>query len=77
MSGAGNGIKKLAPLLDRVLVEKLSPAQKTTGGVLLPEQASSKTVEGNVLAVGPGRLSSDGSRLPMSAPLPLLACSAS
>lgn len=69
MSASG-AIKRLMPLMDRVLVEKLSPAQKTTGGVLLPEQASSKTVEGNVLAVGPGKLSSDGTRLPMSTPVP-------
>lgn len=45
--------KRLIPLLDRVLVEKLQPATKTAGGILLPETAVSKVrkYEGKIVAV--------------------------
>ena len=39
-AGGAMAAKRLVPLLDRVLVEKLAPPTKTTGGVLLPETAS-------------------------------------
>ncbi|KAK9839659.1 hypothetical protein WJX81_004199 [Elliptochloris bilobata] len=57
--------KRLIPLLDRVLVEKLAPPTKTVGGVLLPETAS-KMSEGRVVAVGPGRRSLNGDVIPVS-----------
>ncbi|EEH52617.1 uncharacterized protein MICPUCDRAFT_22465 [Micromonas pusilla CCMP1545] len=50
--------KRLIPLLDRVLVEKIVAPTKSVGGILLPETAVSKARninEGKVLAVGPGR----------------------
>lgn len=58
--------RKLVPLLDRVLVEKILPQAKSAGGVLLPESVASRTHEGRVLAVGPGRYSRDGERMPVS-----------
>lgn len=58
--------RRLIPLLDRVLVEKVQAATKTSGGVLLPESAVSKVNEGVVLAVGPGRRTKEGELLPMS-----------
>lgn len=47
--------KKIAPLLDRILVRKIRPLEKTAGGILIPEQAR-KTghARGEVIAVGPG-----------------------
>eukprot|EP00850_Spirogloea_muscicola_P025433 SM003072S11775 [mRNA] locus=s3072:979:1528:+ [translate_table: standard] len=53
--------RRLKPLLDRVLVEKIVPASKSVGGVLLPESAtSSKLNAGRVIATGPGGRSRDG-----------------
>lgn len=57
---SARAIRKIVPLLDRVLIEK-AVAQKTSkGGVLLPESAISKLNEGKVLAVGSGARSPDG-----------------
>ncbi|KAK9803545.1 hypothetical protein WJX73_007145 [Symbiochloris irregularis] len=58
--------KRLIPLLDRVLVEKLTPPAKSIGGVLLPDSAG-KVNEAKVLAVGPGRRSlTSGELIPIS-----------
>eukprot|EP01023_Acetabularia_acetabulum_P002040 TRINITY_DN1078_c1_g1_i1.p4 TRINITY_DN1078_c1_g1~~TRINITY_DN1078_c1_g1_i1.p4 ORF type:complete len:100 (-),score=24.89 TRINITY_DN1078_c1_g1_i1:195-494(-) len=58
--------RKLLPLFDRVLVEKMLPASKTAGGVLLPESAQPKLKEATVIAVGPGMRKEDGQHMPMS-----------
>uniref|UniRef100_A0A7S0WKQ9 Protein groES n=1 Tax=Chlamydomonas leiostraca TaxID=1034604 RepID=A0A7S0WKQ9_9CHLO len=52
--------RRLIPLLDRVLVERVQHAAKSAGGVLLPETALPKLNEGVVIAVGPGRRTKDG-----------------
>eukprot|EP00962_Isochrysis_galbana_P019216 scaffold5593_cov125-Isochrysis_galbana.AAC.1 len=57
--------RRLVPLLDRVLVQRLEPPTKSIGGVLLPETSQSKLNEGVVIAVGPGRRDKDGALLPM------------
>ena len=57
--------RRLVPLLDRVLVQRIEPPTKSIGGVLLPEASQSKLNEGVVLAVGPGKRDKDGSLLPM------------
>lgn len=58
--------RRLIPLLDRVLVEKVVPTSfKTPGGILLPESAK-KAQEGVVIAVGSGRLTADGKVLPLN-----------
>ncbi|KFM26232.1 10 kDa chaperonin [Auxenochlorella protothecoides] len=57
--------KRLIPLLDRVLVEKVVAPTKSLGGVLLPEVASAKINQGTVLAVGPGRRTSTGELIPV------------
>ena len=49
----------IRPLGNRVLVRR-SKAQKTRGGILLPEVAQEKPKEGEVVAVGPGKLDDDG-----------------
>lgn len=60
-----SSLRRLVPLLDRVLVEKVQAATRTAGGVLLPETAVSKVNEGLVVAVGPGRRNKDGDLLPV------------
>ena len=59
--------RRLLPLLDRILIEKIIPKKTTPGGVLLPESAATKgSVEGKVVATGPGAYSRDGKLLPTS-----------
>ncbi|KAK4494810.1 hypothetical protein PRZ48_014166 [Zasmidium cellare] len=58
-------IKALAPLLDRVLVQRVKAEAKTAGGLFLPETAVKELNEAKVLAVGPGALDKDGKRIPM------------
>lgn len=54
----------LRPLDDRVLVKKDPPEEKTSGGLYLPHTADDQT-RGTVVAVGPGRTSTQGVRIPM------------
>jgi chaperonin GroES len=51
---------KLRPLHDRVLVKPLEAEQKTAGGIIIPETAKEKPMEGKVMAVGPGARGEDG-----------------
>lgn len=59
-------IRALAPLLDRVLVQRVKAETKTAGGIFLPESSVEKLNEAKVLAVGPGGLDRDGKRVAMS-----------
>ena len=59
-------IRSLAPLLDRVLIQRVKAETKTAGGVLLPESAVKDLNEAKVIAVGPGLMDKKGNRLPMS-----------
>ncbi len=56
----------LQPLGDRVLVKPLSAEEKTAGGIILPEKAQEKPREGEVVAVGPGKLLDSGERKALS-----------
>uniref|UniRef100_A0A1B0FRG1 10 kDa heat shock protein, mitochondrial n=1 Tax=Glossina morsitans morsitans TaxID=37546 RepID=A0A1B0FRG1_GLOMM len=51
---AANAIKKVMPMLDRILVQRAEPMTATEGGIVLPESARSKMMQGTVIAVGPG-----------------------
>jgi chaperonin GroES len=55
---------KLQPLADRVLVKPIEKEEKTKSGIYLPDTAKEKPQEGEVLAVGPGKMSDDGKRVP-------------
>lgn len=55
----------LKPLADRVVVKKVEAEEKTAGGIVLPDTAKEKPQQGEVLAVGPGRLDDKGARMPM------------
>jgi len=54
---------KLKPLADRVVVKPIEREEVTKGGIVLPDTAKEKPQEGEVMAVGPGRLSEDGKRM--------------
>ena len=56
---------KLQPLADRVLVKPIEKEEKTKSGIYLPDTAKEKPQEGEVLAVGPGKMSDDGKRIVM------------
>ena len=56
---------EIKPLGDRVVVEPIEKEETTPSGLVLPETAKEKPQEGNVLAVGPGRLNDDGTRVPL------------
>ena len=55
---------KIKPLDDRVVVEATEAEAKTKGGIVLPDAAKEKPQQGKVVAVGPGRLTKDGERIP-------------
>jgi chaperonin GroES len=55
----------LRPLGDRVVVRPVEQEEVTASGIVLPDTAKEKPQRGEVIAVGPGRLADDGSRLPM------------
>jgi chaperonin GroES len=56
---------KLDPLGDRVVVKPSTKEEVTKGGILIPETAKEKPQEGQVLAVGPGKMTEDGKRIPL------------
>ncbi|MDI6815071.1 MAG: co-chaperone GroES [Dehalococcoidales bacterium] len=58
-------VVKLQPMADRLVVKPIEREEVTRGGIVLPDTAKEKPQEGEVLAVGPGRLSEDGKRIAM------------
>jgi chaperonin GroES len=56
---------KVKPLNDRVLVQRLEEMQVTKGGIYIPDTAKEKPIEGRVMAVGPGKMSDTGNRMPL------------
>ena len=52
----------VSPLGDKVLVKRIEAAEKTAGGIVLPEMAKEKPKEGRVIALGSGKLLDDGTR---------------
>lgn len=55
----------IRPLHDKVIVEYIPPTDRTEGGIILPDVAKVRPTKAKVLAVGPGKRSSNGQRLPM------------
>ncbi len=51
---------KIRPLQDRVLVKRLEEEQKTKGGIIIPDTAKEKPIEGTVVAVGNGKVTEKG-----------------
>ena len=57
---------EIRPLYDRILVKRVESPTKSRGGLFLPESASEKPSEGEVLATGQGRLGDDGEIRPLA-----------
>jgi len=55
----------LQPLADRLVVKPIQKEEMTKGGIFLPDTAKEKPQEGEVIAVGPGRITDDGKRIEM------------
>lgn len=53
---------KVKPLYDRVLVKRIEEKEQRRGGIIIPDSAKEKPMEGTVVAVGAGRINKDGSR---------------
>ena len=56
---------KIKPLNDRVLIKRLEGREQVKGGIIIPDTAKEKPQEGEVIAVGEGRLDDSGKRIPM------------
>merc|ERR1711956_79184 len=65
MATSIRSIRALAPLLDRVLVQRIKAETKTASGIFLPESSVERLNEAKVLAVGPGAQDKQGNRLSM------------
>jgi chaperonin GroES len=50
----------LSPLADRVIIKPSEAEEKTKGGIILPDTAKEKPIEGTVVAAGPGKITDDG-----------------
>lgn len=56
---------KIRPLNDRIIVKRLEEEEKTKGGIIIPDTAKERPQEGEVVAVGNGKVLEDGRRLPL------------
>jgi len=61
----GRDTMKIRPLHDRILVERLEEQEVRRGGIIIPDTAKEKPQEGKVIAVGTGKVSDDGKRIPL------------
>lgn len=55
----------IKPLADRVVVKPHEAEERTAGGIILPDTAKEKPQEGTVVAVGPGKVAENGTKIPM------------
>ncbi len=56
---------KARPLHDRVLLKRIEEKETVKGGIIIPDTAKEKPMEGEVISVGPGKMMEDGKRSPM------------
>jgi chaperonin GroES len=56
---------KVKPLYDRLLVKRVEEKEQVRGGIIIPDSAKEKPMEGKVIAVGSGKVAKDGSRTPL------------
>src|SRR6266567_1455921 len=64
-SGTGRFSMKFRPLHDRILVRRIEQEDKTSGGIIIPDTAKEKPMEGEVISVGPGARGEDGKVHPL------------
>jgi chaperonin GroES len=55
---------QIQPLADRIVVKALEETEQMRGGLYIPDTAKEKPQQGEVIAVGPGRMTDDGNRVP-------------
>mgnify|MGYP001168898691 FL=1 len=55
--------REYKPLGDRIVIKPVKPDEVSTGGIVLPDTVQERPQEGEVIAVGPGRVSDDGKRI--------------
>jgi chaperonin GroES len=58
-------VMKIRPLQDRLVVKRLAEEEKTRGGIIIPDTAKEKPVEGEVIAVGSGKVTEEGKVRPL------------
>ncbi|KAJ9069046.1 mitochondrial heat shock protein Hsp10 [Entomophthora muscae] len=58
--------KRIVPLLDRVLIQRVKPEEKTASGIFIPQKAQETLNHGEVIAVGPGYRNDKGELVPVS-----------
>ena len=51
---------KFRPLHDRIVLRRITPAEKTAGGIIIPDTVKEKPMEGEIVAVGPGARNEQG-----------------
>jgi chaperonin GroES len=56
---------KIRPLGERIFIKRMSEEKKTTGGIIIPDTAKEKPMQGKVIAVGAGKMDEDGKRIPL------------
>jgi chaperonin GroES len=56
---------KIRPLQDRIIVKRIEEEEKTKGGIIIPDSAKEKPSQGKVIAVGSGKVTDDGKKIPM------------
>ena len=56
---------KVQPLHDRILLKRVESKEQKRGGIIIPDSAKEKPMEGKVIAVGSGRVEKDGKRIPL------------
>jgi chaperonin GroES len=56
---------RIRPLHDRLIVKRLEEEEKTKGGIIIPDTAKEKPIEGKVIAAGTGKVKKDGKKIPM------------
>jgi chaperonin GroES len=56
---------KARPLHDRVILKRIEETQTAKGGIIIPDTAKEKPMEGEVISVGPGKIMTDGKRSPI------------
>jgi chaperonin GroES len=56
---------KIRPLQDRIIVKRIEEEEKTKGGIIIPDSAKEKPMEGEVIAVGTGKILENGNKQPL------------
>ncbi|MCX7909951.1 MAG: co-chaperone GroES [Ignavibacteria bacterium] len=56
----------LTPMHDRVIIKPSQPEEVTKGGIIIPDTAKEKPMQGEVIAVGPGKMTEDGKLIPLT-----------